>query len=272
MEIDAPHLKHLSDDKRNRIWNSRYDVRGSLYLLGREKNTALSRNDRERTDYGKSIRSANFLKKDIEETHKDLVLSKMESKLKPAVYAWMEKYTSSKESALSVANFAMSLMIQLKARIVLEKFHTEKTKKYGAVKKSFQELFHKSRFENVLDLMLDMLQVHNQGVNAKTQENKQLANNASTDVQKNTDIETKMGNAKEGFARLSRDDSKNNKFDHSHQKYHKDKDEKIKAESAGTNVETKTGKDKEVIAGLSKVKLKKKRVGTICRRCGNKNG
>jgi hypothetical protein len=130
MEIDAPHLKHLSDDVRNRIWNSRYDVRGSLYLLCREKNTALSRNDRERTDYGKSIRSANFFsKKDIEETHKDLVLSKIDSKLKPAVYAWMEKYTSSEESALSVANFAMSLMIQLKARIVLEKFHTEKTKK-----------------------------------------------------------------------------------------------------------------------------------------------
>jgi hypothetical protein len=37
MEIDAPHLKHLSDDVRNRIWNSRYDVRGSLYLLGRER-------------------------------------------------------------------------------------------------------------------------------------------------------------------------------------------------------------------------------------------
>jgi hypothetical protein len=106
--------------------------------------------------------------------------------------------------------------------------------------------------------MLEMLQVHNQGVNAKTKENKQLANNASTDVQKNTDIETKTGIAKEGSARLSTDDSKNNKIDHSHQKYHKDKDEKIKAESAGTDVETKTGKDKEVIAGLSKVKSKKK--------------
>jgi hypothetical protein len=255
MEIDAPHLKNLSDDVRNRIWNSRYDVRGSLYLLGMEKNMALSRNDRERTDYGKSIRSADFFsKKDIEETHKDLVLSKIEPKLKPAVYAWMEKYTSSEESALSVANFAMSLMIQLKAKIVMEKFHTEKSKKYGAVKKGFQELFHKSRFENVLDLMLDMLQVHNQGVNAKTQENKQLANNASTDVQKKTGIETKTGNAKEGSAGLSTDDSKKNKFDHSHQKYQKDKDEKTKAETAGTNVETKTEKDIEVIAGLSKVK------------------
>jgi hypothetical protein len=96
MEIDAPHLKNLSDNVRNRIWNSRYDVRGSLYLLGMVKNMALSRNDRERTDYGKSIRSADFFsKKDIEETHKDLFLSKIDSKLKPAVYAWMEKYTSS---------------------------------------------------------------------------------------------------------------------------------------------------------------------------------
>jgi hypothetical protein len=239
MEIDAPHLKHLTDDARNRIWNSRYDVRGSLYLLGREANTALSRNDRERTDYGNSIRRANFFsKKNIEETHKDLVLSKIDSKLKPAVYAWMEKYTSSEESALSVANFAMSLMIQLKARIVLEKFHTEKTKKYGAVKKSFQELFHKSQFENVLDLMLDMLLVHNQGVNAKTQENKQLANNASTDVQKNTDIESnmgnekdEMGNAKDGTAGLSTDESKINEFDEPH----KNTDGNAKKESDDIN-------------------------------------
>jgi hypothetical protein len=92
-------------------------------------------------------------------------------------YIWMEKYTSNQEFALTLASFTMSLMIYIKGKIVQEPFHTNTMKQYGNVIKSFQELFIGSQFENVLDIMLCMLQVKNQGVNAKTQENKMLENN-----------------------------------------------------------------------------------------------
>jgi hypothetical protein len=88
----------------------------------------------------------------------------------------MEKYTSDQEFAQTLASFTMSLMIYIKGKIVQEPFHTNKTKQYGNVIKSFHELFIGSQFENVLDIMLCMLQVKNQGINAKMQENKMLEN------------------------------------------------------------------------------------------------
>jgi hypothetical protein len=166
-----------TDEVRNRIWNSKFGLRASLYLLSLEKEKAFARSDEEKTDYGVRLRQPDFFsKKDLGEIHKELVISKKNTKLKPLTYIWMEKYTSNQEFAQTLASFTMSLMIYIKGKIVQEPFHTNKMKQYGNVIKSFQELFIGSQFENVLDIMLCMLQVKNQGVNAKTQENKMLDN------------------------------------------------------------------------------------------------
>jgi hypothetical protein len=162
-----------TDEVRNRIWNSKKDVRGSLYLLRVEKEKAVQRIAEEQMDYAHRLRSEGFFRsEDAQNTHSDLLISTINSTLKPLFYSWMEKFTSNEEYAVSVGNFAMSTMIYLKDQIVKEEFHTTKKKKYGAVIQSFKELFHGSQFENVLDVMLGILQVHNQGVNAKTVENK----------------------------------------------------------------------------------------------------
>jgi hypothetical protein len=175
MELETVECTECTDEVRNRIWNSRFGLRASLYLLSLEKEKAFTRSDKERSDYGLRLRRPDFFSKEaLGETHKELVISQKNNKLKPLSYMWMEKYTSNEEFALTLASFTMSLMIYIKGKIVREPFHTNKSKQYGNVIKSFQELFVGSQFENILDVMLSMLQVKNQGVNAKTKENKLL--------------------------------------------------------------------------------------------------
>jgi hypothetical protein len=167
------HFIECTDEVRNRIWNSKFDIRGSLYLLWVEKEKAVQRSTEEQMEYGLRLRSDEFFKpEDVEHTHKDLLISTINPKLKPAFYSWMEKYTSNEEYAVSVGCFAMSTMIYLKGKIVKEEFHKQKKEKYGAVISSFNQLFHGTQFENVLDVILGILQVHNQGINAKTNENR----------------------------------------------------------------------------------------------------
>lgn len=162
-----------TDEIRHRIWNSKKDLPGSLYLLSLEKDKTLLRTAKEQTEYGHRLRSDGFFSsKHAKYTYSSLLLSTVTPQLKPALYQWMEKYTSDVEFALTVACFAMSMMIYLKDQISKEAFHTTKIKKHGAIIKSFKQLFHGSRFENVLDLVLGILEVHNQGVNARTAENK----------------------------------------------------------------------------------------------------
>jgi hypothetical protein len=166
-------ITECTDEVRNRIWDSKFDVRGSLYLLHLEKEKALQRSAKEQKEYGHRLRSEGFFKpEDVEHTHKDLLILTINPKLKPALYPWMEKFTSKEEYSSSVSCFAMLIMLYLKDQIVKEEFHTSKKKKYGAVIKSFNQLFHGSPFENVLDVMLGILQVRNQGINAKTNEKK----------------------------------------------------------------------------------------------------
>jgi hypothetical protein len=131
-----------TDEVRNRIWNLKFGLRASLYLLSLEKEKAFARSDEEKSDYGVRLRQPDFFsKKDLGEIHKELVISKKNTKLKPLTYIWMEKYTSNQEFAQTLASFTMSLMIYIKGKIVQEPFHTNKTKQYGNVIKSFQELF-----------------------------------------------------------------------------------------------------------------------------------
>jgi hypothetical protein len=62
------HFIACTDEVRNRIWNSKYDIRGSLYLLWVEKEKAIQRSAEEQMEYGFRLRSDGFFKPDIGKT------------------------------------------------------------------------------------------------------------------------------------------------------------------------------------------------------------
>jgi hypothetical protein len=94
----------------------------------------------------------------------------------------MERYIIHEESALSVASLAMQTMIHIKSKISTEPFHTTKPKHNGNYKKSFQELFRGTRYENVLEMMLGVLNIFNQYVNEKSKENKMIKETNTAEV------------------------------------------------------------------------------------------
>jgi hypothetical protein len=171
----------ITDDVKNKIFKSTFDLQAKLEFLGLEKEKAEQRSEEETAEYGSRLREIGFFRKeDIIHTNKNLVRSKTIPLLKPGVFVWMERYTIHEETALSVASLAMQTMIHIKSKISTEPFHTTKPKRNGNYKKSFQELFTGTRYENVLEMMLGVLSIFNQCVNEKTKENKMIKETKNT--------------------------------------------------------------------------------------------
>jgi hypothetical protein len=166
---------NLTEEIRNRIWHSKPDLRASLQFLVLLKEKANQRTTETITIFGKKIREPDFFSvDDVKHTNQNLVLYKEEGVLKPKAIDWMEKYTISLETALSVASFAMTTMVQLRNQIAMENFHKQ-NRNHGGYKKSFEQLFNgSSPYSDAFELIMDTLDVYNQGISAKTIHKKKL--------------------------------------------------------------------------------------------------
>jgi hypothetical protein len=166
---------NLTEEIRNMIWHSKPDLRASLQFLVLLKEKANQRTTETITIFGKKIREPDFFSvDDVKHTNQNLVLYKEEGVLKPKAIDWMEKYTISLETALSVASFAMTTMVQLRNQIAMENFHKQ-NRNHGGYKKSFEQLFNgSSPYSDAFELIMDTLDVYNQGISAKTIHKKKL--------------------------------------------------------------------------------------------------
>jgi hypothetical protein len=165
----------LTEEIRNRIWHSKPDLPASLLFLVLLNEKAKLRTPETITDFGKKIREPDFFSvDDLKKTNQNLVLYKEEGVLKPKAFDWMEKYTINLETALSVASFAMATTVHLRNQLALENFHKQNRNR-GGYKTSFAQLFNGSTpYADALELIMDTLDVYNQGINAKTIHKKKL--------------------------------------------------------------------------------------------------
>jgi hypothetical protein len=138
------------------------------------------------------VRPIFFSVDDVQRTNQNLVLYKKEGVLKPKAFDWMEKYTINHQTALSVASFAMTTMVHLRNQIAMEKFQ-KKNRNHGGYKKSFEQLFNGSGlYEDAFELIIDTLDVYNQGISAKTMHKKKMMT-LDMDSQQNVETEKDKG-------------------------------------------------------------------------------